>query len=92
MEKDLSQIVLEVLFLLNAACKKRERLIDIAVDGKVDEAEISDFVSIQLQLEKIAETVDSLQLWVKRKLASGMIDKEIYNDIRKSCEESNWNL
>lgn len=45
--KELSGIVLEMLASLNSVNKKRDRLIEIAADGKIASDEISDFVRIQ---------------------------------------------
>ncbi len=78
-QKDLSQIVLEMLASLNAMEKKQERLIEITVDGKIEGDEIKDFIHIQEELERISITVESLQLWVEQMLADGTIDVEEYN-------------
>ncbi len=78
-QKDLSQIVLEMLASLNAMEKKQERLIEITVDGKIEGEEIKDFIHIQEELERISITVESLQLWVEQMLADGTIDVEEYN-------------
>lgn len=82
--KDLSQIVLEMLAALNSMNKNQERLIEIANDGVIDNKEIEDFVHIQEELEKISITVETLQLWVEKKLANGAIDKEIYEEHKKN--------
>lgn len=78
--KDLSQIVLEMLASLNSVDKKKERLIEITVDGKIDNAEIEDFIYIQDELEKISITVETLQLWAEQMLANGAIDMEAYRE------------
>lgn len=78
-QKDLSQIVLEMLASLNAMEKKQERLIEITVDGKIEGEEIKDFIHIQEELERISITVESLQLWVEQMLADGTIDADAYN-------------
>ena len=77
--KDLSQIVLETIASLNAMQKKKDRLIEITVDGKISEDEIEDFVFIQEELEKISIAVETLQLWSERMLATGAIDVNQYN-------------
>ena len=77
--KDLSQIVLEMLASLNAVDKRKDRLIEIAADGKIDQEEIDDFIYIQEELERISITVETLQLWAEKMLANGMIDVEVYN-------------
>lgn len=65
--KDLSQIILEMLNSLNGIEKKRDKLIEIAADGIVDDYELADLKEIQDQLEKISITIETLQLWVEQK-------------------------
>ena len=84
--KDLSQIVLEMLASLNSVRKKQERLIDITVDGVIETDEIRDLIQIQNELEKVSITVETLQLWIEKKLASGNIDKKMYNEIRSKTQ------
>lgn len=76
--KDLSQIVLETIASLNALNKKKERLIEITVDGNISDDELEDFVKIQNELERISITVDTLRLWSEQMLANGSIDEEAY--------------
>lgn len=80
--KELSAIVLEMLASLNSVDKKKERLIEITADGKIDGGELDDFISIQRELERISVTVETLQLWVEKMLLSGQIDPELYK-VRK---------
>lgn len=79
--KDLSQIVLEMLASLNAMNKKKERLVEITVDGQITEDEIEDFVTIQRELEKISIAVETLQLWSEQMLAKGLIDNNKYSEL-----------
>lgn len=81
--KDLSQIVLEMLASLNAMYKKQERLIEITADGQISGDEIEDFVRIQEELERISITVETLQLWAERMLATGAIDMDAYQTYKK---------
>ncbi len=76
--KDLSQIVLETIASLNAVQKKKERLIEITVDGQISGDELADFVYIQEELEKISVAVETLQLWCERMLDTGAIDRAQY--------------
>ena len=76
--KDLSQIVLEMLASLNAMQKKKDRLIEITVDGEITHDELEDFIAIQQELERISIAVETLQLWCERMLATGAIDPELY--------------
>ena len=76
--KDLSQIVLETIASLNAMQKKKDRLIEITVDGEITDDELEDFVQIQQELEKISVAVETLQLWCERMLDTGAIDRGQY--------------
>lgn len=76
--KDLSQIVLEMLASLNSMQKKKDRLIEITVDGQITGDEIKDFIHIQEELEKMSIAVETLQLWSERMIATGAIDPELY--------------
>lgn len=75
--KDLSVITLEMLSTLNTLAKEKDRMIDIAADGKVTEDEISDFLRIKENLECMSLTIESLKLWVEKTIASGEIDKSL---------------
>lgn len=77
--KELSAIVLEMLASLNAVQKQKDRLIEIAADGTISREEIDDFIYIQEELERISITVETLQLWSEKMLATGVIDAEQYN-------------
>lgn len=76
--KTLSEIVLEMLAHLNSMNQKKERLIEITFDGRIDNDEIDDFIYIQQELERISVTVETLQLWAEKMLAEGKIDKQEY--------------
>ena len=77
--KELSSIVLEMLASLNAVHKQKDRLIEIAADGKISGEEIDDFIYIQEELERISITVETLQLWSEKMLVNGIIDPEAYH-------------
>lgn len=81
--KDLSQIVLEMLASLNSMSKKKERLIEITADGHIDREELEDFIFIQEELERISITVETLQLWSEKMLATGVIDMERYMELKE---------
>lgn len=86
--KDLSQIVLEMLASLNSISKKKERLIEITVDGKISGDELEDFIYIQEELERISIAVETLQLWSERMLATGVIDAEQYSAYKNKASSS----
>lgn len=76
--KELSSIVLEMLASLNSVNKRKDRLIEITADGKIDNDEIDDFIFIQEELERISITVETLQLWSEKMLANGVINADAY--------------
>lgn len=82
--KDLSQIVLETIASLNVLQKKKERFIEITVDGHISDEELADFVYIQEELEKLSIAVETLQLWCERMLDTGVIDKTQYETLKNS--------
>ena len=85
--KDLSQIVLEMLASPNSVSKQKDRLIEITADGKISGDELEDFIFIQEELERISITVETLQLWSERMMATGVIDEEQYNAYKKRRSE-----
>ncbi len=86
--KDLSQIVLEMLASLNSMNKRKERLIEITADGVISQEELADFIHIQEELERISITVETLQLWAERMLATGAIDPQQYQACKESLEKN----
>lgn len=80
--KDLSQIVLEMLATLNSIDADKNRLIEISADSNITEDEFEDFVNIQDKLNKISLTADSLQLWIRNKVAEGQISKELLDSTK----------
>ena len=81
-EKTLSEIVLEMLSLLNSLNSKKDRLIDITADGSIDDSELKDFARIQNELERISASADSLRLWIDQKILSGSIDGDKLEELK----------
>ncbi len=76
--KDLAQVTLEMVVTLNNLVKERDRLLEITVDGKISDDELSDFINIKDELEKMSLTIDSLKLWVNNSIAAGELDKSSF--------------
>lgn len=81
--KEISQIVLEILNSLNNINETRERLVQITVDGVIDEDEIEDFVKIEEQLDGITSTVLSMKLWVEKMVNSNKINRQLYEETKE---------
>ena len=54
--------------------KEKDRLLEIVEDGRVTPDEYKDFFEIKKTLEKIALSVDTLQLWVDKSIADGHME------------------
>lgn len=74
--KNLAQIAIETLNSLNKMSKEKDRLLEIVEDGQVTPDEYKDFFEIKKTLEKIALSVDTLQLWVDKSIADGHMESE----------------
>lgn len=86
--KELSQIVLETLNLLNQLETRKNKFIEISVDGKITEDEIRDFVEIKIELERISMAIDSLKLWTQKMLSNGSINEDVYKKIESELKAS----
>lgn len=75
---DLEKTVLKLVASLNSMHSKKDKLIEIAEDGKIAEDEMRDFISIQKDLEKVSLAVDALELWTEKMMSSGKIDMDKY--------------
>lgn len=62
--KSLSQITLETVNAINSLEKRKDRLIEIAVDGKIDREEQADFDDIKKELDDISGAVQMLRMWI----------------------------
>ena len=72
--KELGQIAVETLNALNRLNRSKDRLLEIVEDGQVKPDELQDFTEIKSVLDKIAQSVSNLQLWVNEQIASGNLD------------------
>jgi len=76
--KSFSQIAIETLNSLNKMNRLKDRLLEIVEDGQVRPDESDDFLIIKSTLDKIAASVDSLQLWVDKQIADGKLDRKTF--------------
>ncbi len=84
---NLADITLGIVASLKSLKYEKERLIAIAVDGKISEEEMPDFLKIQTQLNNLSLTVEALKLWVNSTIASGNIDKKTYDKFLKEATD-----
>ena len=67
--KELPSITLEVLNSLNQLQKKKDRMIEIAVDDKINPDEKKDFEEIMSELQRMAISANTLRLWLDQAAA-----------------------
>ena len=77
--KSLSQIAIETLNSLNKMTRLKDRLLEIVEDGRVRPDESDDFLIIKSTLDKIAASVNALQLWVDGQIADGKLDRKMFS-------------
>ena len=68
--KELTQIAVETLNAVNQMSRIKDRLLEIAEDGKVCNDELEDFMKIKSVLDKLSQSVSNLQLWMDEQIAS----------------------
>lgn len=76
--KPFSQIAIEALNSLNKMTRLKDRLLEIVEDGQVRPDENDDFLIIKTTLDKIAASVNALQLWVDGQIADGKLDRKLF--------------
>ncbi len=69
--KSLHEITLETVNAINTLQKRKDRLIEIAVDGKIDREEQADFENIKAELDEISLSVQRLRMWIDNQEKTG---------------------
>jgi len=62
----LSRIALQMEASLNSFLSKRSALVEIASDDAVSPIEMTEFKSIQIDLERLSMAIEALQLWTEK--------------------------
>ena len=68
--KELTQIAVETLNAVTQMSRIKDRLLEIAEDGKVCNDELEDFMKIKSVLDKLSQSVSNLQLWMDEQIAA----------------------
>ena len=76
--RELVQIAVETINGVNRLNRVKDRLLEIAEDGKISPDEYEDFSEIRETLEKLQVSVSTLQLWLEKKMAEGEIEEEAF--------------
>ena len=78
--KELTQIAVETLNAVNQMDRIKNRLLEIAEDGQVRKDEYEDFMKIKAVLERIAQSVSNLQLWMDEQIAADKFANQSLTD------------
>ena len=73
--KDLPQLTVELLSALNAMEEEQKRLIDISVDGRVNEEERRQFDVILKKLAALDRAIRGMRIWIEHALHVGLMDE-----------------
>ena len=73
--KDLSQVTVELISALNALTAEKDRLIDISVDGRVNDFERRDFDVILQKLNAIDRSIRGMRIWIEHAVHAGKMDE-----------------
>ncbi len=73
--KSLAQVTVEMLAALHAMEQEKDRLVEISVDGRVNDFERKDFDRILEKLKTIDRAIRSMQIWLEHALQTGKIDE-----------------
>ena len=73
--KDLPQVTIDLIASLNSLQEDKDRLISIAVDGRVDDFERRDFDAILEKLNTIDRSIQGMKIWLNHAASTGKIDE-----------------
>ena len=73
--KELPQLTVELLSALHAMEEEQNRLIDISVDGRVDDFERKQFDMILRKLAALDRAIRGMRIWIEDALHTGKLDE-----------------
>ena len=76
-EKELPQIIIETVNSINKLYAAKDRLLQIAEDGKVTEEEYEDFKELKKAVDKLSVSAATLHLWLETEAAEGRLDPDL---------------
>ena len=73
--KDLPQLTVELLAALNAIEEEKNRLIDISVDGRVNDYERRQFDVILGKLAALDRAIRGMRIWIEHAMNTGKMEE-----------------
>ncbi|MCF0228847.1 MAG: helix-turn-helix transcriptional regulator [Parasporobacterium sp.] len=74
--KELPQIAIEMVNGISRLDDRKEMILAIAEDGKLSEDEYKVFNEFRKQLNRLVESAETLDLWVRKAAAEGKVNSE----------------
>ena len=75
--KDFSQVTIDIIASMNSLQEEKDRLIAIAVDGRVNDFERKDFDVILEKLGAVEQSIQSMKIWIKHAASTGKLDEAL---------------
>lgn len=73
--KDFAQVTVELIAAINSMEQEKNRLIEISVDGRVNDFERKDFDVILEKLNRIDRSIQGMRIWIEHAAQTGKLDE-----------------
>ena len=73
--QDLSRVTVQIISALNAMEAEKNKLIDISVDGRINDFERKDFDVILEKINAIDRSIQGLRIWIEHAINTGKMDE-----------------
>lgn len=75
--KELPQVTIDLIASLNSLLEDKDKLIGIAVNGRVDDFERRDFDAILEKLNSIDRSIQGMKIWLDHASRAGKLDEPV---------------
>ena len=75
--KELPQVTIDLIASLNSLQEDKDKLIGIAVNGRVDDFERRDFDAILEKLNSIDRSIQGMKIWLDHASRAGKLDEPV---------------
>ncbi len=72
---DFPQVTVQLLAAVNEVSQEKDRLLSIAVDGRVNDYERKDFDEILRKLAALETSIESMKIWIEHAADTGKLDE-----------------
>ena len=72
---DFSQVTVGLIAAVNSLSEEKDRLLSIAVDGRVNDYERKDFDEILRKLSVLETSIESMKIWIEHAAGAGKLEE-----------------